>query len=154
MRDFTEDARGEQGTARRYSSQQGCPVAQTLDVIGDRWTPLIVRDLVMGSSGKFKDLLASLEGISPNLLANRLKRLEDEGIVERSFYSEHPPRAEYRLTGKGRELGAVVRAIAEWGYKHRLTAKQRASWIPPWEHKQPSAAERRRPVASPRTRRR
>lgn len=107
-------------------------MAATLDVIGDRWTLLILRDLVLGKSGKFKDLLESLQGISPNLLANRLKRLEREGIIERSFYSDHPPRAEYRFTVKGDELRPVVRAIAEWGYRHELTDEQRASWLPPW----------------------
>jgi len=110
---------------RTYETQAGCPVAGTLDVIGDRWTILIIRDLVLGKSGKFKDLLASLQGISPNLLADRLKRLEREGIVERSFYSDHPPRAEYRFTPKGEELGSVVSAMARWGYKHRLTDEQR-----------------------------
>jgi len=117
---------------RTYGTQTGCPVAATLDIIGDRWTLLILRDLVRGKSGKFKDLLESLHGISPNLLANRLKRLENEGIVERSFYSDHPPRAEYRLAAKGQELRPVVRAIAEWGYRHQLTDEQRASWPPPW----------------------
>jgi len=73
-------------------------VAATLDVIGDRWTILILRDLVLGRSGKFSDLLESLRGISPNLLAQRLKRLEREGILERFFYSDHPPRAEYRAS--------------------------------------------------------
>ncbi len=122
-----------EGRPRTYHSQQGCPVAETLDVIGDRWTILILRDLLLdGGSGKFTDLLRSLQGISPNLLAARLKELEREGIVERFFYSDHPPRAEYRFTDKGRELGAVVRAIAEWGRKHQLTDEQRSSWVPPW----------------------
>ncbi len=112
---------------RTYETQAGCPVAATLDVIGDRWTILILRDLVLGRSGKFKDLLASLEGISPHLLAQRLKRLEREGILERAFYSDHPPRAEYRFTKTGKELGSVVRAMADWGLAHRLTDEQRAA---------------------------
>jgi DNA-binding HxlR family transcriptional regulator len=70
---------------RIYETQAGCPVAATLDLIGDRWTILILRDLVLGRSGKFKDLLESMRGISPHLLAQRLKRLEREGILERSF---------------------------------------------------------------------
>jgi DNA-binding HxlR family transcriptional regulator len=110
---------------RTYETQAGCPVAGTLDVIGDRWTILVLRDLLLGRSAKFKDLLESLEGVSPNLLADRLKRLEQEGILERHFYSDHPPRAEYRLTAKGEELGAIVRAMARWGYRHRLTDAQR-----------------------------
>jgi len=112
---------------RAYETQTGCPVAATLDVIGDRWTILILRDLVLGRSGKFSDLLESLRGISPNLLAQRLKRLEREGILERFFYSDHPPRAEYRFTEKGRELGSVVRALAQWGYTHRLTDEERTA---------------------------
>ncbi len=112
---------------RTYDTQVGCPVAATLDIIGDRWTILILRDLVLGRSGKFKDLLESLRGISPNLLAQRLKRLEREGIVERSFYSDHPPRAEYRFTQAGKGLGSVVRAMAEGGYENRLTDDQRAA---------------------------
>lgn len=112
---------------RTYGTQAGCPVAATLDVIGDRWTILILRDLVLGRSGKFKDLLESLWGISPNLLAQRRKLLEREGIVERSFYSDHPPRAEYRFTEKGKELGSVVRPMAEWGYERRPNDEQRAA---------------------------
>ena len=109
---------------RTYKSQDGCPVAATLDIIGDRWTILVLRDLILGL-GKFKDLLESLKGISPNLLAQRLKRLEERGIVERFFYSDHPPRAEYRLTEKGGDLGSVLRAMAEWGYKYELDDEKR-----------------------------
>jgi DNA-binding HxlR family transcriptional regulator len=112
---------------RTYETQTGCPVAATLDVIGDRWTILIIRDLVLGRSGKFNDLLESLRGISPNLLAQRLKRLEREGILERFFYNDHPPRAEYRFTEIGKDLGSVVRALAKWGYEHRLTGEQRTA---------------------------
>lgn len=110
---------------RTYESQAGCPVAATLDLIGDRWTILILRDLVLGRSGKFKDFLQSLRGISPHLLAQRLKRLQHEGILEREFYSDHPPRARYRLTATGEGLGRIVRAMADWGYEHRLSDEQR-----------------------------
>lgn len=117
-------------------------MAATLEVIGDRWTMLVVRDLVIGRSGKFGDLLASLEGISTNLLSDRLKRMQELGIVEAVLYSEHPPRAEYRLTQKGRELAPVVRQLAEWGYKYRLTKEQRARWKPPWERLAAAEASR------------
>ena len=110
---------------RTYKTQEACPVARSLDVIGDRWTVLVLRDLVLGR-GKFKDLLESLGGISPNLLAQRLKLLEEQAIVERVFYSDHPPRAEYRLTEKGNDLIPVLRAIAEWGYKYELDDEKRA----------------------------
>jgi DNA-binding HxlR family transcriptional regulator len=95
-----------------------CPIARTLDVIGERWTVLILRDLVVGGPRKFQDFERSLAGISPNTLSTRLKRLEDAGIVERRFYEQHPPRAEYVLTEKGNELRPVLRALLEWGKRH------------------------------------
>src|SRR5579872_4425851 len=98
-----------------------CPIARTLDVIGERWTILILRDLVVGGPRKFQDFERSLRGISPNTLSARLKRLEDAGIVERRFYEQHPPRAEYALTEKGGELRPVLRALFEWGRKHTLS---------------------------------
>jgi DNA-binding HxlR family transcriptional regulator len=107
--------------SRRYETQQGCPVARSLDVIGDRWTLLLIRDLLRGKT-KFSDLLESLEGISPNLLSARLKRLQQAEIVERSYYSDHPPRAEYHLTEKGRALGPVIRSIYQWGEEHARPA--------------------------------
>ena len=110
---------------RVYKSQEWCPVARTLDILGDRWTMLVLRDLFRGLS-KFGDILASLEGISPNLLADRIKRLERSGIVARSFYSDHPPRAEYCLTEKGNELGPVIQALAEWGITYELEEEKKA----------------------------
>lgn len=112
---------------RTYKSQDGCPIAGTLDVIGDRWTILVLRDLLMGRASKFTELLESLQGISPNLLARRLKRLEEQGIVDRFFYSDHPPRAEYRLTQKGEHLAPVIGAIAEWGVKYCLDDEDQAA---------------------------
>ncbi len=88
---------------RTYTSQEFCPVARTLDVIGDRWTILVIRDVTLGIT-KYSDLLESLPGISPNLLSQRLKLLEEAEVLQRSFYNDHPPRAEYLLTDKGRGL--------------------------------------------------
>ena len=96
---------------------QACPVARSLDLVGDRWTLLIVRDLLRGR-GRFRALSESLPGIAPNILSDRLKLLEEHGVVSRRFYSDHPPRAEYVLTDKGRELGVVVGALASWGARH------------------------------------
>lgn len=96
-----------------------CPIAKTLDLLGDRWTLLVVRDLLKGKT-KFKEFAESLEGIPLNLLADRLKLLESNGIIEREFYCAHPPRAEYHLTDKGRALGPVVRSIGVWGRKYSL----------------------------------
>ena len=95
-----------------------CPIARTLDIIGERWTILILRDLVVSGPRKFQDFAHSLRGISPNTLSSRLKRLEDSGIVERRFYDQHPPRAEYVLTKEGEELRPVLRALRDWGQRH------------------------------------
>ena len=95
-----------------------CPVARTLDVIGERWTILILRDLFKQGPLRFQDFERSLEGISTNTLAARLKGLMERGIIDRRFYEEHPPRAEYFLTDKGRTLGPILKALYEWGQKH------------------------------------
>src|SRR5262245_40778885 len=95
-----------------------CPIARTLNVIGERWTILMLRDLVVEGPRKFQDFERSLAGISPNTLSARLKRLEDSGIVERRFYEQHPPRAEYILTEKGNSLRPVLKALLEWGQRH------------------------------------
>ena len=97
-----------------------CPVTRALDVIGDSWTILILRDLFLDGPRKFQDLQESLAGASPNTLSARLKKLEENGIVERRFYAQHPPRAEYALTDKGRELGPVMKALRDWGGKHKV----------------------------------
>jgi len=101
--------------AKQYN--QSCPVAKTLEVIGDRWTLLVVRDLLRGTQ-RFQDLLGSLPGIAPNILSARLKLMEEHGLIRRTLYSDHPPRAEYALTDRGRELGMVVGALAAWGGRH------------------------------------
>ena len=95
-----------------------CPVARTAAVIGMRWTALILRDLFLHGARRYQDFLSSLDGISPNTLSERLKLLEATGIVERRFYQQHPPRAEYRLTKKGHALGPVLKAMSDWGKKH------------------------------------
>jgi DNA-binding HxlR family transcriptional regulator len=101
--------------ARPYD--QTCPIARTLDIIGDRWTLLIVRDLFMGST-RFNQFLESSVGLPPKLLSDRLRKLEEHGLVERAVYSLHPLRAEYRLTEKGRRLGPVLEAMVRWGLKY------------------------------------
>ena len=95
-----------------------CPIARTLDIIGDSWTILILRDLVVSGPRRFQDFERSLAGISPNTLSARLKRLEEHGVVERRFYEQHPPRAEYVLTEKGNELRPVLGALLNWGKNH------------------------------------
>ena len=95
-----------------------CPIARTLDIIGDRWSILILRDLVLDGPRKFGDLQEALSGISPNTLSSRLKTLEEHGIVERCFYDQHPPRAEYVITARGRELRLLLKALKDWGDRH------------------------------------
>lgn len=99
---------------RTYESQAACPVARTLDVVGDRWTILVLRDLSWGRR-KFSALQASLGGISANLLSDRLKKLEQSGMVEQVAYSAHPPRFEYKLSEKGRAFVPVLVAMREYG---------------------------------------
>jgi DNA-binding HxlR family transcriptional regulator len=98
--------------AKRYG--QHCPVAKSLDLVGERWTLLIVRDLLRGPA-RFQDLRAQLSGIPPKLLADRLRRMERHGLVARELYSKRPPRASYTLSDRGRGLGLVVGALAMWG---------------------------------------
>jgi DNA-binding HxlR family transcriptional regulator len=105
-------------------ARESCPVAATLAVIGERWTVLILRDLLRLGPRRFQDLEASLEGVSPTTLSARLKRLETSGVIERRFYEDHPPRAEYVLTEKGRELGPIVLAMKKWGEKHELGSRR------------------------------
>lgn len=97
---------------RTYDGQD-CPIARALEVVGERWTLLIVRDVLVGPR-RFDQLQASL-GIARNVLADRLNRLVEEGILERVPYSKRPPRHEYRLTDKGRELEPALSALRQWG---------------------------------------
>lgn len=96
-----------------------CPVGRALNAVGDRWTMMILRDLFVHNTRRFQDFVESLPGVSPNTLSTRLKSLESFAIIERQFYEDHPPRAEYILTRKGRELGPVVVALKRWGNKYR-----------------------------------
>jgi DNA-binding HxlR family transcriptional regulator len=90
-----------------------CPVAHSTGIIGDRWSILIVRELLMGQT-RFQDLQAQT-GATSQMLAARLKRLEADGLVERQAYSQRPPRFEYHLTPKGRDLMPVILALRTWG---------------------------------------
>ncbi len=95
-----------------------CPVARALDIIGERWTILILRDLFLFGPRRFQDIQESLLGIAPNTLSARIKTLELAGVIESNLYSEHPPRAEYRLTHKGMALAPALKALKAWGEKY------------------------------------
>ena len=95
-----------------------CPIARALDAIGERWSLLILRDLFRKGPQRFADLQGSLAGIAPNTLSARLKALEAQGVVAGRMYERHPPRIEYYLTDKGKELGPVLKALHGWGERH------------------------------------
>lgn len=94
-----------------------CPVSCILEIVGDKWTLLVVRDILYGNH-TFKDLQASPEKISTNILADRLKRLELSGLVRREMYQERPKRYTYYLTEKGLDLEPVMRSLIVWSNKH------------------------------------
>jgi DNA-binding HxlR family transcriptional regulator len=107
--------------------RSSCAVASTLDLVGDKWSLLVIRDLLNGKR-TYGEILRSPEGIPTNILADRLARLEQAGIIESAAYQERPVRYAYTLTPKGRDLGDVVLALVRWGKKHipgtrTLTAK-------------------------------
>lgn len=104
--------------------KQACPVARTLDLIGDRWTLLIIRDLFLGKT-RFNQFRSSTPAPPPRLLSERLQRLEEHGLVERVVYSQRPLRAEYRLTAKGRTLFPVIDAMVTWGFEHTFAEDER-----------------------------
>jgi DNA-binding HxlR family transcriptional regulator len=101
---------------KRDYEGQNCSVARSLEVVGERWTLLIVRDAFLGLR-RFDEFQESL-GIARNVLADRLARLVDEGILQRVRYSERPERFEYRLTPKGRDLQLTIASLRQWGDKH------------------------------------
>ena len=92
-----------------------CPVSRTAFIIGSRWTSEIIRELVDHGARRFSDFETALSGIAPNTLSNRLKMLEDHGVVERKIYDTHPPRSEYLLTEKGRKMRPIIDAMRAWG---------------------------------------
>lgn len=100
---------------RRYDGQN-CSIARALEVVGERWTLLIVRDAFLGPR-RFEEFQQSL-GIARNVLADRLGRLVDEGVLERVRYSARPERYEYRLTRKGRDLQVALAGLRQWGDRY------------------------------------
>ena len=103
--------RAKKGPAPRRSP---CPVAYSLDIFGDRWTLLVIRDLFFGRT-RFKEFVASPEGIPTNILTERLERLLTRGIIEQIPAEDGTKRLAYRLTKKGKALGRVLRAMRDWG---------------------------------------
>ena len=83
-------------------------------ILGSRWSTEILNEFVTHGARRFQDLLDALQGLSARTLSNRLKLFEDHGILERRFYDQHPPRAEYVLTEKGRKMDPIFRAMRNW----------------------------------------
>lgn len=107
---------GKGRTTRTASRRSPCPVACALDLLGDRWTLLVVRDLFLGRS-RFRDFASSPEGIPTNILSERLERLVGHGIAERVPAEDGTKRQAYRLTAKGRALQPALVALRDWGLK-------------------------------------
>ena len=101
---------------KRDYEGQDCSVARALEIVGERWTLLIIRDAFLGLR-RFEQFQESL-GIARNVLTDRLNRLVEEGILERVRYSERPERHEYLLTAKGRELNIALAGLRQWGDKY------------------------------------
>ena len=101
---------------RRDYEGQNCSIARSLELVGDRWTLLIVRDIFLGRR-RFDELSESL-GVATNVLSDRLNRLVAEGILTREPQAERSDRFEYRLSDKGRELSVVLLALMQWGDRH------------------------------------
>jgi DNA-binding HxlR family transcriptional regulator len=111
------------GTVKRMKKRRGadfrsgCPIACALDLVGDKWSLVVVRDLMRGL-GKYQEFLTSPEGIPTNILADRLKSLECMGIIRRRRYQTRPVRHEYALTPKGAELLPVLQQLVLWAQKY------------------------------------
>lgn len=93
---------------------KNCPVERTVNVIGGKWTLLILRDLFEGTR-RFGEIRVSLKGVSPKTLTDKLRELENGGIIQRKIYAEVPPRVEYSLTRRGQSLKKIFDAMQEWG---------------------------------------
>ncbi|MDE7265151.1 MAG: helix-turn-helix transcriptional regulator [Clostridia bacterium] len=99
-----------------------CPVATTVQLIGNKWKLLIIRNLVYKEKQRFTDFLKSITGISKKVLTNDLRALEADGLVDRQIFAEVPPRVEYSLTELGKTLKPILDAMSDWGtdYKNNL----------------------------------
>lgn len=98
--------------------RSGCPIARALDLFGDRWTLLVLRDILVFEKQRFREFLASPEGIASNILTNRLRRLEATGLVSRSADPLDRRRRVYAATDKARTLLPLLTQIAAWGREH------------------------------------
>jgi DNA-binding HxlR family transcriptional regulator len=112
-------AKSSRSSSASVDQRSQCPIACALDLIGDRWTLLVVRDLFKGKT-RYGEFLAQPEGIPTNILAERLERLESAGLVTRKAYQNNPPRFAYTLTPKGADLKPMLGATAMWAMRNLL----------------------------------
>jgi DNA-binding HxlR family transcriptional regulator len=103
---------------KRVRACSGCPIDYALDIFGDRWTLLVIRDLVFGGKRHFREFIESPEGIASNILASRLKKLEQRGLISRRGDAENRKQVVYELTDKGIDLIPVLIEIIRWGARH------------------------------------
>ncbi|HYP17740.1 MAG TPA: helix-turn-helix domain-containing protein [Opitutus sp.] len=104
-----------------------CPIAAALDLFGDKWTLLVLRDLFCGRK-RYGEFAASLEKIPTNILAERLTRLEEAGLIASTPYQTNPPRYDYALTAAGRSLRPVLQELVNWGRRHFADTRVRAEF--------------------------
>lgn len=100
-----------------------CPVATTVQLIGNKWKLLIIRNLVYSSKQRFTDLAKSVTGISKKVLTDNLRALENDGIIEREVFAEVPPRVEYSLSAIGKSLQPILDAMSDWGIEYKSNAE-------------------------------
>lgn len=110
---------------KAHAARSSCPIATTLDLLGDRWSMLLIRDMLIGKA-RFGEFLASPEGIPTNILASRLRQLEEAGLVEKRPYQTRPERFEYALTKQGEALLPVLQEVCRWA-----NAYIEGTWRPP-----------------------
>lgn len=109
----------------KHANRSGCPINQTLEVLGDRWSLIILRDMMFGNRRHFRELLNhSLEGIKSNILSDRLKTLESAGVLSRADDPSHKQKVIYSLTEQGIELFPLLVQASNWGLKYRPTSKE------------------------------
>ncbi len=101
-----------------------CPVATTINLIGNKWKPLIIRNLLHGTQ-RYKDLQYGIEGISAKVLTENLRQLEEDGLVKREVFAEVPLRVEYSLTKLGEQMRPIINALADWGTEYKKQARKK-----------------------------
>ncbi len=108
-------------TLRKIECRSACPIANALDVLGDRWTLLVIRDLMFMGKHEYHEFIKGPEGIATNILSNRLKRLVDTGLVDDRPHSSHKLKKLYYLTQKGKDLMPLIVEMIIWGGTHRAS---------------------------------